>query len=258
MGCRIERARQWAVRCMHEAQMHSENCFVTLTYSNENLPADYGVHVRDLQLFFKKLRKSLHPKRIRFFACGEYGDEGLRPHYHALIFNHEFPNKTLWSTRRGKNQYRSPQLDGLWPQGLATFGAVEYQSARYVAEYSNKKIGGDKAADYYTRIHPLTGKISTVSPEFATMSRRPGIGTPWLRKYKTDVFPSDFIVVDGKKQASTRFYDQQLEEDELQKLKRRRKAQSLTHKHEQTSERRKARIANRDARRALFNKRTLK
>lgn len=257
MGCRIERARQWAVRCMHEAQMWAENSFVTLTFDNEHLPDDYGVHVRDLQLFFKKLRKLLHPKRIRFFACGEYGDENLRPHYHALIFNHEFPQKTFWSERNGKKQYRSPQLDALWPQGLATFGDVEYQSARYVAEYSNKKIGGDKATDHYTRIHPITHKISVVSPEFAVMSRRPGIGQLWFQRFSSDVFPSDNIIVDGRKQSSTRYYDQQLTEEQLKEVKQRRKAQSLPHKHEQTPERRKARIVNRAARMALFNKRKL-
>lgn len=247
-GCRLERSRQWAIRCMHEAQLHEQNSFITLTFEDEHLPKDYGVHVRDLQLFFKRLRKSLSYK-IRFFASGEYGDVNLRPHYHAIIFNHDFYPKTYWGkNERGDKLYTSPSLSKLWPYGLATLGAVTFESAGYVARYSMKKIGGDQAVVHYARVHPVRKTISVVNQEFLVMSRRPGIGAPWLDRYLSDVFPSDFVVMRGRKSPVPRFYEKQLSEEELEMLKRRRKRQGLRFKDDRTPARLEARRIVRDAR----------
>lgn len=248
MGCRLERSRQWAVRINHEAQLYAENSFVTLTYEDKNLPADYGLDLRELQLFLKRLRFELSPKKIRFYACGEYGEETLRPHYHLIIFNHHFTQKTVYSIKRGHRLYTSPQLTSLWPHGLATFGTVTFESAAYVARYVTKKITGDMAQLHYCRIHPVTGNICNVKPEFSVMSRRPGIGGGWYKKFKSDVYPSDFIVHNGHKLRPPRFYDKQLTEKELHIYKLRRKAASLIFKPHTTSERLKARAAVRDAR----------
>lgn len=246
-GCRLERARQWAVRCTHEAQLYLLNTFITLTYDDKYLPEDYGLRGRDLTLFFKRLRKSL-PQKIRYLASGEYGDTNLRPHYHAIIFNHDFLQKTYWGkSDRGDIQYTSPELSKLWPQGLATFGAVTFESASYVARYSMKKIGGEKAAEHYTRIHPLTGKISVVSQEFLRMSRRPGLGSIWLDRFKSDVFPHDYVVMRGAKAPVPRFYEKQLSEEELEMIKRRRRAAGLRFKDDRTPARLEARRIVRDA-----------
>ena len=67
------------MRCMHEAQMHECNCFVTLTYE----VAPRSLQYEDFQKFLKRLRKN-SGKAVRYFACGEYGEEGGRPHFHAL------------------------------------------------------------------------------------------------------------------------------------------------------------------------------
>ena len=110
-SCRLEHSRQWAVRCMHEAQMHEGNSFITLTYAPEHLHEDYSVHKKELQKFFKRLRKNTGIK-LRYFACGEYGDENRRPHYHAIIFGYDFPDKQLYTkTRTGDLLYRSPLLE---------------------------------------------------------------------------------------------------------------------------------------------------
>ena len=93
IGCRLERSRQWAVRCMHEASLHDENSFLTLTYSDENLPPGGSLHLPDFQNFMKRLRKSIAPKRVRFYHCGEYGDILSRPHYHALLFGYDFDDR---------------------------------------------------------------------------------------------------------------------------------------------------------------------
>lgn len=236
-GCKLEKARQWAVRCNHEAQMWPENCFITLTFDREHLPVDYSVHPRHMQLFMKKLRKSLHPKLIRFYLGAEYGDENLRPHYHVLLFNHDFHDKIFYETTpRGDTLYTSKILSTLWGQGLATLGALTFHSAGYTARYSTKKITGPKASDFYLREHPDHHFICRVRPEFSLMSRggrdgeHGGIGSAWLAKYKSDVYPSDSVVSNGRLARPPRFYDQQLTEEELRPIALRRAIEGKKHK----------------------------
>jgi len=251
-GCRLERSRQWGLRCTHEAQLYDENSFITLTYSDEHLPKDYSVHVREWQLFMKRLRKSLDNKKIRSFASGEYTEETLRPHYHAILFNHDFSDKIFFKKTPQKNiLYTSPTLSQLWPFGFSTIGAVTFESAAYVARYVMKKYTNndpDKVVQHYTRIHPLTREAVIVQPEFVTQSRRPGLGAPWLERFKSDVYPSDYVVHDGAKMNPPRFYDKILTEEELTELKRRRKAKGVPNKWNGTTERLKVRATVRDAR----------
>lgn len=221
-GCRLERSRQWAIRCLHESQLYQDNCFITLTYDREHLPSDYSVHVRPLQLFFKKLRKSVGSHKIRFFACGEYGDENLRPHFHALIFNYDFNDKVLHTIVRENKIYISQSLSKLWPYGFSTLGDITFESAAYVARYNMKKINGPDAVEHYTRQNPDTKLFHRVEPEFIVMSRRPGIGFPWLQRFKSDVYPDDFVLSRGMKMLPPRFYDNQLAEEELRQVKFRR------------------------------------
>lgn len=238
IGCRIDRSGDWAMRCLHEAQMHPENSFINLTFNDEYLPDDYSVHVRTFQLFMKRLRKKLGSKKIRFYACGEYGPENLRPHYHSIIFNHDFHDKQLFKkTPQGNNLYTSKSLDEIWGFGFSTLGDVTYQSAGYVAQYCMKKINGDRASTHYLRSHPLNNTVHLVKPEFAVQSRRPGIGASWFDKFKTDAFPSDFLVVDGKQHRVPKFYLKKLTEEELKPIKRRRKKDALPRKANNTKER---------------------
>lgn len=238
IGCKIDRSRDWAMRCSHEAQMHSENMFITLTYSDEHLPPDYGIHVRVWQLFMKRLRKAIG-KQVRFFACGEYGDKSLRPHYHALIFGYIFTDLVTFSIKRGNKIYTSKSLDKIWPYGLATIGDVNYRTAAYVSRYVMKKMSGDDevATDFYTRIHPVTFQTHVVRKEFCVQSRRPGIGTTWFHKYKTDVFPSDFLIIDGKKHSVPKFYTKLLQEDQQMQIKRARKIEARKYSENNTKER---------------------
>ena len=192
IGCRLERSRQWAVRCVHEAQLHKDNCFITLTYSPENVPKDSSLHLEHFQKFMKRLRKYIFTEvqkvnflismmsvdtgrvigyvpsqGVRFFHCGEYGELLSRPHYHACLFGFDFSDKVLWSTRGGVRLYRSKVLEKLWTFGFSTIGDVTFESAAYVARYCTKKITGDEADKHYN------GR----SPEYVTMSRRPCIVT---------------------------------------------------------------------------------
>lgn len=213
IGCRIERSRMWAVRCLHEASLYENNCFITLTYSEDHVPSHGALDKTALQKFFKRLRKRCG-SRFRYYACGEYGDQLGRPHFHACIFGWDFSDKVLWSTRDGVRLYTSDFLSDLWTYGFSTVGDVTFESAAYVARYCMKKIVGDRAESHYTRLVPETGELVSIPSEFTVMSRRPGIGKPWLDRYQSDVYPDDFVVVNGVRMKVPRFYDIQLEKFE--------------------------------------------
>lgn len=204
IGCRLERSRQWAIRCMHEASLHDDNCFITLTYADEHLPPGGTLRPRDFQLFMKRLRKKFGPG-IRFFQCGEYGAGLGRPHHHALLFGHDFEDKVYWTQRNGQKYYVSADLMELWPFGWHTIGNVTFESAAYTARYIMKKINGDEAEDHYGE------KI----PEYITMSRRPGIAKKWYDQFKNDVYPHDYVIIrDGIKCRPPAYYDKLYDLDE--------------------------------------------
>lgn len=215
IGCRLERARQWAVRVMHEAKMHDESCFVTLTYDEAHLPKDGSLSVEHCQLFLKRLRSRLGKQRIRFFLCGEYGDKLGRPHYHAILFGWTPPDRVLIKGSGELSLWTSSLLSETWGHGFASFGQVSFDSAAYVANYATKKVVGEKAAQHYR------GR----RPEFLLMSRRPGIGRPWFDAYGSDVFPSDEVIVRGVQCRPPRYYDNLLavkDPDLLARLKEKR------------------------------------
>lgn len=243
VGCRLERSRQWAIRCAHEASLYADNCFITLTYNDKHLPADQSLQLDHFQKFMKRLRKK-YGENIRFYHCGEYGENFGRPHYHACIFNFDFPDKKIWKSERGVNLYRSPSLEKLWTFGYSSVGEVTFESAAYVARYIMKKITGDAAENHYVWIDPETGEIFKRKPEYTTMSRRPGIGKSWFEQYASDVYPDDFIVMRGKKMKPPKFYDSQFElisPGEYEILKKRRKRAASKHVDNNTPERLKVR-----------------
>lgn len=252
VGCRLERSRQWAVRCVHEAACHDDNCFITLTYNDSHLPSDEGLHVDHFQRFMKRLRKKYG--KVRFFHCGEYGDKGGRPHYHACLFGFDFPDRKLWQVRDGVRLYTSEMLEKLWsdekgePIGFCTVGDVTFQSAAYVARYIVKKVTGKNAEvelgpfglKFYQRVDLETGEVLDLRPEYVTMSRRPGIGKTWLEKFKTDVYPRDYMVMNGAKMRPPRYYDNQFEIDcptIMQQLKADRVRSSIKYVDNNTPER---------------------
>ncbi len=225
VGCRLEKSRQWAMRCVHEASMHDDNCFITLTYSDEYLPRFGSLDPGAFALFMKRLRKRYEPTRIRFYSCGEYGMESGRPHYHALLFGFDFPDKVFLRKRGEHSCWRSPSLETLWPFGLSELGSVSFDSAAYVARYIMKKVTGDLAEAHYERVDPSTGEIGSLQREYATMSRRPGIGRPWIDKFKGEVYRDDSVIIAGKHCKPVRYYDDVMAKDEpelVARLKRKR------------------------------------
>lgn len=270
IGCRIDRSKKWAVRLLHEAELHEKTAFITLTYNDETLLArrqereptvpctpplksatssavdiDTYAHAkprahadslrpRDVQLFMKRLRKDLSKRnpfgKVRFYLVGEYGDKYGRPHYHIALYGEDFSDdRVKWRTSGDYTCYRSSRLERLWPHGNSEIGELTIDSATYVAGYIMKKVNGKKADEHYRR-ESADGTIYWITPEFALMSRKPGIGRDWLTNYMTDVYPHDYVIVNGQKARPPRYYDKLLEMFEpatYEKLKIRRQQMAL-------------------------------
>jgi len=244
IGCRLERSRQWAIRCVHEAQLNTDNSFITLTYDNKNIPRGGTLKKEHFQKFMKRLRFKLRPKIIRYYHCGEYGENTARPHYHALIFNHAFPDKIQYSINDGNPLYISEELNKLWTYGFSTIGELNFDTAAYVARYVLKKVNGPMAEEHYQSLDPETGELSKIEPEYTTMSRRPGIGSRWYDKYKSEVYPNDDVIINGKKMKPPRYYDGLYEkeaETDYGIIVKKRKIKAKKYKDNQTPERLKVR-----------------
>jgi len=212
IGCKTAKAEEWAARCYHESKMHENSYFVTLTYNPENVPEGGTLVKMHLQQFIRNLRDQNPQEKIRYYACGEYGSQGHRPHYHILLFGHRFsrghnhgvPDDLVLHSRNkqpGQQLYTSKSLEKLWPYGFSTVAEFTQATALYVAKYSLKKITGDLAEKHYQ------GRI----PEFALMSLKPGIGAGWFDKYTNDVYMKDFFTINGRKFKPPRYYDKLLE-----------------------------------------------
>lgn len=136
---------------MLESMEHPYSCFITLTYNEEHVPKDGSVSKRPLQLFIKRVREAIHPRTLRYYACGEYGDKSWRPHYHALLF--------------GVSPTEEKMLSKCWPFGFISVGTCEPESMSYVSGYVIKKMTS-----------PKDQRLQGRAPEFCLMSRKPGLG----------------------------------------------------------------------------------
>lgn len=180
IGCRQDHARDWALRCEHELREHEDSCFLTLTYDKNHLPEGRTLVMRDLQLFFKRLRKK-YGEGIRYIASGEYGSKTHRPHYHVILFGLDFQDKKQYYRTGSKFPlFTSKSLSDIWTAGNALIGSANKETAGYVCRYTMKKTN---QRDYVGRRAP-----------FLTMSRRPGIGFNFFKKYAQSIFPKDYIV----------------------------------------------------------------
>lgn len=205
INCRLNRARQWSLRIMHESKKYPVNVFATLTYSDDYLPASGSLQIEDLQKFFKRFRKNRIDRKIRYFACGEYGDRTGRPHYHIAFFNVDFSDfSALRSAKGGGFQCLCVE----WPYGLVHIGELTVDSANYVAGYILKKQTG-KARKVYEDLG--------VQPPFCVMSRMPGIGHDFVEEYSEMLADKGYVVAKGFKYALPRYYKNFLEEAGFEK-----------------------------------------
>lgn len=198
VNCKLNYAKMWSIRIMHELKDWDTACFLTLTYDDEHLPADGSLDKSDLQKFFKRLRKNLKGKKIKYFACGEYGEHFYRPHYHAIVF--------------GVDSVRFQKvIEDSWRLGFISVGTVTADSANYVARYTVK--GGLTDEECY--------KLG-LQPQFLTMSRRPGIGSNLAtsKEYQEWFSNTGFCVDKGIKYPIPRYYKSKLEPQLLDKLRK--------------------------------------
>lgn len=258
-GCRLERARQWAVRCLHEAQLHEENCFLTLTYDDQRTAPGASLVHRDFQLFMKRLRRHFQKKTIRYYMCGEYGEQFERPHFHACLFGTDFADKYPWRKNQSGHQlYRSATLELLWKHGNSEVGAVTFQSAAYVARYVMKKITGDLATSHYTYLDEH-GELHSRTPEYNRMSLRQAIGKGWYEKFKNDVYPQDHVITNGHPAPPPRYYDKLYKIEHpaaLKTIQKKRNARAIANLKDNSPRRLKAKEQVQAARAALL-KRTI-
>lgn len=192
-NCKLRKAKEWALRCWHESQMHDNSCYVTFTYSDENLPAREELDHRHFQLFMKRLRRRYMRQRFSYFMCGEYGDKTHRPHYHAVIFGYWPPDAEYHRTEKGHKYFKSAELDYLWGRGFTDTSYVSYKNAGYVARYTLKKqLPSEELQDRYTWVDE-NGELHVRKFEYTRMSTDPAIGQGWFYKYMDQTLRDDFV-----------------------------------------------------------------
>lgn len=196
--------------------MHERSSFLTLTYSDRHMPVGASLDKKHLQDFLKRLR--FHSEApLRYYACGEYGSETLRPHYHLCLFGEDFRSdrKVYKTTREGHILYNSQTLSDRWPFGFAVIGDLNFETAAYTARYVTKKITGPSAQEHY-------GKRL---PEFSLMSRRPGIGDGWLKKNIADI-ERGLCWSAGSLHPIPKFYQKKVNQKKLSKIKYKQKKEA--------------------------------
>ena len=232
IACRLKYSKEWANRCMLELQYHDSAYFLTLTYNDEHVPvsmtddgaASYTLVKRELQLFFKRLRKAFPNDNIRYYACGEYGDKTFRPHYHVIVYGLHLDDLLFYKSSVLKNSYyTSEKLQRVWsdsggngkrspsPLGHVIVGSVSWESCAYTARYVMKKLKGDDAVLY---------EQLGIERPFVLMSRKPGIGHDYYDDHP-DMYDYDYINIStskgGKKFHPPKYFDRLLELDEPEK-----------------------------------------
>lgn len=191
--------------------MHDRSYFLTLTYDDDHLPLGGSLEPSHTQAFFKALRKRVKGP-LSYYLCGEYGDRTSRPHYHAVLYGPSFPSRARIGARNGHPIWEDPTISDTWPHGLHEFTNFTYSAALYTAGYVRKKLSRKRHPDHYERLNPLTGELIPIVQEFARMSNRPALGRRWFERYWRDVYPRDFVVLNGFQMKPPRYYDKLLEE----------------------------------------------
>jgi hypothetical protein len=218
IGCRLDKSREWALRCYHEAQYHNSNSFITLTFANDPVSLTHEY----FQAFMKRLRRRTGEKLL-FYMCGEYGSvydgNGAkipgalgRPHFHAILFGYDFPDRKFWKkSNTGFPIYNSEFLEDVWGHGYATTQDFSLEAAAYVARYVTKKVTGDQASRHYEKF-TSDGEIIPVKPEYTKMSLKPAIGKKWMADHASDLYPKDFVTAAGIKFRPPKYYDKIFED----------------------------------------------
>jgi len=224
IGCRLEKSRQWATRLIHESAQHNNACFLTLTYDDNHVPKNGSLNRSHFTTFIKDLRARCDyygKGKIKYFGCGEYGDQSSRPHYHAALYGpfgvySDDPERTPEEpSRSGASQFSHVDISAVWPYGFHRFSELSFESAAYVARYVLKKVSGAPSSTHYgDRI-----------PEFQASSN--GLGRSHVERWTSDIYPSDQVVLPGRGEfMPPPYYDRILEKVDPALFEKVKKARS--------------------------------
>lgn len=212
--CRMQRANEWVLRCVHELEYHDCAIFVTLTYDSAHIKvrdyidedgcigSRYTLCYKDFQDYMKRLRKKYPDNNIRYIVAGEYGDRTKRPHYHAIIFGYRPPSELdmiVQYNKHGDPLYDNMEIVDMWRQGYITYAPATVETICYVAQYTLKKAFNDD--DW---------KLEKYGIEKPTlhMSTNPAIGSQWYEDNKPDLTMNMFYNTKDGARSSTvpRYY----------------------------------------------------
>ena len=209
-ACKLNYSSQWATRIMVECLNSDHNYFLTFTYDEYSIPIPTETQYNgetfindgtwlgslfpdDITKFINSLRKYFERKGhtgIKYFYAGEYGETTKRPHYHMILMNCPLDISQFYDFHidgRGKEHWKSPEIEKYWDKGIIDIGEVEYASAAYVARYCMKKITDDPDKTKYW--------ANGMYPEFVRMSRRPGIGSKYFNENMETIYKNDKLYV---------------------------------------------------------------
>lgn len=239
VGCRSDNAKMWSLRAYNEMKLHKDNCFITLTYNNDNVLVRKdplclaSLRYKHFQNFIKRLRKRFPDDKFQYLVSGEYGLKDGRSHWHAIIFGFDFPDKELVYVSKGYNHYSSQILNECWsiynkkeniyePIGFTDLCNVDYDCCNYVAQYVLKKLPVDQkgvtVGSYLDSNGDLQNiELTDVCPPMVRSSRNPAIGLNYYKKYGEQAVELGYqgIVNKGevKKIRTPEYYYKKFEQD---------------------------------------------
>ena len=174
--CRMKRSRDWVTRLLNEKEYHKNCSFVTLTYSNENLPEKFSLNHKDVQLCLKRIRHNGF--RFKYFIAGEYGEKTNRPHYHMIVYGMSVAESKV-------------QFEECWQKGYIHVGSVTDESCAYCSQYALKK---QYKKDFY----------GDRKPPYLCVSK--GLGKQYAIDHANTIAKDLFFMKKGYKQSYPRYY----------------------------------------------------
>lgn len=212
-GCRCDNSRSWSLRMMHEQRYHDETYFITLTYAPEYLPPDGNLRYKDLQNFMKRARHEFQSpsQPFKYFACGEYGDKNLRPHFHFASYSFRISDLRPLPNSKNGQYFISESLRDCWQYGHVVVAPLEWQSAAYIARYVTKKMHGGNMR-YLDTFDPLTGEVDVYNHERASQSK--GLGKSFYHQHFDEIWANDGCLFNRKYMVKPPRYYMKLLEDE--------------------------------------------
>lgn len=218
IGCKSDNAKMWMTRAYNEMKLHKQNCFITLTYSDESpLVKDdplclATLRYKHFQNFMKRLRKEYNYPKLKYLMSGEYGSKNNRSHWHAILFNFDFPDKKLQYVSKGYRHYSSDSLNRLWsvydrkdniyvPIGFTDLADCDVDCCAYVSQYVLKKANDFGEKPVY--VDNMMNDDGTVTPlelidrvaPMVRSSRNPSIGLDWFKKYGSQFVELGYVPV---------------------------------------------------------------